>query len=381
MPKRAALQPVEESGKWRLDVPASLSQSGKRERYTFSTRKLARDYANSIQKGEAAAVSPSTAADVEKAMALLEGTGASLTDAARAYRESYDRAQQSRPLAEAGELWLIAFSGEDVTRKSYERTIGFLEPFHKRLLSSIRADELADLTSQWSRGTYREHYGNARTFWRWCSVAPRQWCQASVDDAVEAPKRRKIKRAVTLRLEEVEKQLRTAEEVDPPMARAYAILLHTGLRKAEAARMTELDLTEDGFRVSDDQAKLDAARFIPLSDVLQKWLKAYPAEVEGEGLLPANFENRDDRIRALCGWSVSSKFLGGNPNPSAPKFPRNAWRKTNASAMIATGHPVQDLVFIFGHSEGIETLRRVYVGAMTKAEGAAILEIAPLKCR
>ncbi|MFD0893815.1 tyrosine-type recombinase/integrase [Luteolibacter ambystomatis] len=374
----AGLKPKEiKSGRWQVDVPASLSDSGKRERYWFPSRAKARDYIEKLSDGEALAVSPSLSAEVQQALKLLEGTGASLVDAARLFRERFDKDAESEILLRAGNLWTATAEIEEVTRRSYERTIRFFTPFHSRSLAGIDGTELAALLATWSRGTYREHYGNARTFWGWC--ARKKWCLAETFNHVEQPQRRKIKRAVVLKPEQVEQLLRKAEEVDPEMAGAYAILLYSGLRKGEAARMTWQDVIEDGIRVSDEQAKLDAARFIPWNDPLRAWGEVFRPDDPETGLLPANFENRDDRIRALCGWSISSKLLGGNPNPRGPVFPRNAWRKTNASIMVASGYPVQDLVFVFGHSEGIETLRRRYVGAITKGDAHRILDLRPTR--
>lgn len=374
---RKTLKPKPDGDRWMVDVPAKSSPSGKRERHWFKLRADARDFAARLSE-DPEAMTAHEATDAARALVLLDGTGATLVDAAREFRERWDRAHVSARLGYAAHLWAECADVEEVTRKGYFRTAGFLSPLSDRMLSEIEPRELAELLSTWSRGTYRQNYGNARSFWNWASRAPRHWCKAEAFDSVEKPKRLKIKRAVVLTPEQVAKQLAVAEEVDFAMARAYAILLHSGLRKGEAERMSGEDFTEDGIRVSHDQAKLDAARFIPISDALRAWLDVYPI-TNGESVLPPNFENYNNQIRALCGWNVSSKFLDGNPNPDAPRFPRNGWRKTNASVMVASGHPVQDLAFIFGHAEGIDTLRRRYVGAMTKAEAEEILAIRPGK--
>lgn len=272
-------------------------------------------------------------------------------------------------------MWLFTSDIEDITRKSYERTVRLMEPLHEKILADITPEELAGVMDGWSRSTYRMDYGNARTFWLWS--ARNGWCQAQTFDRVTKPAKRKIKRAVVLTAEEVEAILRKAEEIDPAMAIAYAILLFSGLRKKEAERMTWEDVTEDGIRVADTQSKLDVARFIPWNPPLKAWVDAYRPEDSELGILPANFVNKDKEIRGLCGWKLSSRFLGGPVNPNGRTFPKNAWRKTHASVMVAIGHPIQELVFHFGHSGNIDTIRRFYTGAMTKTEAEAIMSIRP----
>src|SRR6478672_1020575 len=94
MPRKTIAEPVfvESRKRWKVDVPASLSDSGIRIRAFFKTRNLARDYAEKITGDQdadpAAIIPPSLAMEADKARAILEPCNLDLVQAARTIKES-----------------------------------------------------------------------------------------------------------------------------------------------------------------------------------------------------------------------------------------------------------------------------------------------------
>jgi len=223
-------------------------------------------------------------------------------------------------------------------------------------------------------GSYKDHYGNLRTWWNYCSR--KGWVDKDEFNRVDEPRRRNPARIRTLTPAEIRKLFKLAEGKFPDVAAAYAVLLFSGCRFVEAGRMIWGDFTDDGLRIFADVAKASMARLVPWSVPLRAWVEAHGGP-QDQPIIPANYENKSDWVRAEAGWKIYSRLHKKTLHPEGSEWPRNVWRKTHASVQVALGMPLQDLVFQFGHSQGLATLRRYYAGVITRKVAVEIMRIGP----
>jgi integrase len=184
--------------------------------------------------------------------------------------------------------------------------------------------------------------------------------------------------------EECRKLLHTAEEHFPECVAGFALSLFAGIRQSELKRLDPEDFTDEGFVVSAvESTKVRHRRFIQITPTLEAWLKDYPIT---ETVLPSNWDRKSKAVRRLAGWRVWSDLvprmdfdppLEESPPESLPEWPDNALRHTHASVAIATGKPLENLIFEFGHSGGVKTLKSHYVGVMPKKVALEILALGP----
>jgi hypothetical protein len=65
------------------------------------------------------------------------------------------------------------------------------------------------------------------------------------------------------------------------------------------------------------------------------------------------------------------------PKPSRGRWPQNALRHSHASYAVASGVPLESLLFEFGHAGNHTLLRQHYVGRASKKQALEFFSIAP----
>jgi integrase len=403
MSRQRKLEPVfiKSRNRWKLDVPASQSETNKRLRYWFATREAARDYAAKHFADEPSpGITPSLAMKADEARAILEpwnldlvqgarelsaaleaiGGAGSLIEAARAYRTAHDARTASKPLGEAVALFLDSRADlRDTTLKSYGYTLS-------KVLVGLHAETMADLTTADIEAilatrapTARAmHRRNLRTFWRWASTAPRQWAGMATVDALEAIRQSNDADITILTPGDAQSLMRGAEAEGPAAAAAYAIAIFGGVRMAELGKLTWGDVGADTIEIGRSIAKKHSRRLIPICPTLRAWIDATRGESPDDSLIvPPNWADVSKAVRRRAGWAVEARTLTDPPKPSRGEWPANGCRHTCASVQVAIGTPLEELVFKFGHSGGHDLLRAHYVSRLTKKDALAILAIGP----
>ncbi len=362
-----------------VNVPASLSESGKRERHFHKTRDEAKDHATRLREkfnehgAGALAIRPAMAEDAVRASEILSPWGLSLTEAARRVASELERQDASLGIEEAGEAWISSLEGlRPRSIKSYESTLRrLLGALPQRVMSTISADEIASSISRSgsASATYALHRRNARAFWFWC--AKKGWCEKAVFDNVPPPRKSPEKEIVFLAPEEVSSLLEVAEDAYPRAVPVYALALFAGIRAEELRRLQSHHVSLEGIDLPAGVAKTGRRRHITPNDTLQSWLQAYPFQ-------PCpNWPHIDCAIRRLAGWNVSATLLKHPPKATRGRWPQNALRHSHASYAVASGAPLESLLFEFGHVGGVDVLRKHYLGRATKAQAAEFFALRP----
>lgn len=384
MARKASFKVTNTRRGWKVEIPASFSPNGERTRSFFKTRDEAKEAASRFRSqqeahGSAAAlIRPALAEDALRAEILLEPYGISILEAARRIASMEEAARRSSVVEAAFEMFLAAKEGRsDSQERAYSHlAAGMKEDFSGRSLSTITGAELLAHveTRTGTPSSFNRRAETLKTFWRWCSRAPRAWCDSKIIEVLESKETIKGNTGV-LSAEECRKLMTTAEEHYPDCVPAFAIALFTGMRKAELARLQSCDVRDDGLEVPALSAKTKRRRFIQMPPPLKAWLETYPIE---EAVTPSNWVRKEKAVRRLAGWKVWADLLDEpEPPENLPSWPENGLRHTHASVHIALGKPLESLTFEFGHSGGAHVLKSHYVGTMPKAEAASIWALGP----
>lgn len=392
MPKQAKFRPVKSDEGWRLNIPAKVSLSGRRERYFFQTREEALAEASKLRNrrdvfgAQASAIAPGLAEQATAAAALLAPYGLSLLEAAERAVRIEKAKDESVPVRKALAEFEKAKEGKSAKQVQAIRhmTKHLLEDFADRKLSSITGQEVAVHIGGRTNGPAAFN-GRLRlliTFWRWSAKPPRGWCKTDVLEHVE--RKDSISSEITiLNAEEAANLMKAAEEFYPDTVPAFAIALFTGMQQQEIDRLEPADITADGITVPATSAKTKRRRFIQMPAPLAEWLKIYPI---GDFVTPPNWQRKEKAVRRMAGWKVWSDLvpalkvdppLSAEPPDDAPEWPQNALRHTAASVALALGKALESLIFEHGHAGGVEMLRRHYIGRMPKRDALAIWSIGP----
>jgi len=386
MPRKPSFTFLKTPYGWKVEIPSSLSPSGKRERAFFKTRDKARDFAQELETkhrasgANALAIKPSLAEAAVRAEEILAPTGASLIDAANAYRQQWDAKHASHNFGKAVEEYLNSRSDlRSSTLNSYKYTLeGVLQPLYTRTLSEITIEELNEPILSKGTTARRMHLANLRAFWRWAAKAPRGWCRVETIEGLEAPRRINDEDIRILSVADLQALLAAAEAESHAAAAAFSIAVFGGVRMGELEKLTWKSVKEDLIEIGADVAKKHSRRLVPLDSTLDAWLKAHRnGEKDDAPIVPANWTEVSKAVRRRAGWNVVARTLQNPPAPTRGRWPSNVCRHTCASVQVAIGTPLDALVFKFGHSGGHDLLRKHYVSRLEKKEALKILSLGP----
>lgn len=389
MPRRPKFNHRKTPDGWVINVPGSITATGRREQHFFGTRDEAKTHGAKLREkffedgAKSNAITPTLAEAATRAEEILAPWGVSLVEAARIVAGIREKESASATLSAAGVDWLRACEGlRDRTQRNYRLTVERMEKtLGDRLLATISAEEIqAAIAPPGTVGAAAaERIRNAKAFWRWS--AKKGWCKADTFAGVELPKKSAHTEDVeTLTPADAAVLLHTAEQHFPQAVASFALQLFAGIRMEEIARMQSHHVTSDGIDLPASVTKKGRRRHITPSATLTAWLAKYP-------FAPCpNWRETSAAVRRLAGWSVVSKILtdrveagtmGRLPEVTRGKWPQNVLRHTHASYAVAAGEPLQRLLFEFGHTGTADVLRAHYVGRASKKQALAFFAIRP----
>ena len=410
MPAKPALEPVffKERKRWRVEVPASRSNTGKRIRAHFKSRQAAREYIERIESARSTdkAIDPRLAEDSNtarerlenaglkitlaevarayvEAMGILSDSGGTLADACRAYADEQTARNASKSMGDAV-IEFMDTKGETlrpVTLRGYRYTLETaLIKLHPMTLADIKPEHFITILGPNKPSTRAMHLRNLRVFWAWVSKPPREWADMKAVDALEYRKEAGEADIEVLKPTEAQALLRSAEKESGNVAVAFAIAIFGGVRMDELKRLSWRDILPEHIEIGRDVAKKLSRRLVPISPTLREWIDQHaPTDADpNDVIVGTNWREHSKATRRRAGWDVAARLLKKPPKPTRGPWPVNVCRHTCASILIATGEQLETLTFQFGHSGGHTLLRRHYVGRMTRKQAIEILSIGPL---
>ena len=397
--KAAPLTPVkdvsrEKMGKacWRLSIPASFSESGKREQRFYPSYKKALAAAGEIKLGKVAVdagiveLTQAQAVEALSALDILEGSGIGLVDACRLVKRMQEAGmgdiaeiehafklgaaqirhkKKSPSWSEAA--WEMVRVKEKITRRR-ERTLQQIRYMIRRMekrCPDFCVRPIGGITGEECRAAFGRAFDSpiqqdkARVVFSgvWTLAMKRGWALSNPTRMLDALKTQEREiRALTP--EEVERLLLACRPPLPDdssqldltsVQPAVAILVFAGIRPEELMRLTWEDVSfEDGvITVRAAASKTGGARHVTICEALLAWLSLVPEKERKGAIIPEYWRSRWEAARKRAGW--------GKKKP----WPKDVLRHTFASYHAKTYADFGKLQMEMGHRSA-ELLRNRY---------------------
>ncbi len=379
MPKTAKFPVKKHGNRYRLDIGAKVSPTGKRERIWFEKRKEAEREAKRRRElveeygNRALTIAPSLAEQAEQAADMLEPFGVSLLEAVGQYVANREAAAQSVPLSQAFDRFLA--TREDLS-ETYRRTIDKLRRrlpmrFMKRQVAELSRREVADALESIA-STAPQFNSDLARLRSVLGEAHKEGFSASNPAASIRSRKTEEKRPHVLTAKESRAVLTACKDYRKTEGVAYqvdcrdalpgfAVQLFAGVRPAEITRMTweHIDFERGHITVPPGAAKTSDWRYIELEPALRAWLEPHK-RTESEPLCPSNWDRKRKQVRSASGIAEHADCL----------------RHTFASMWLAAFGDMGGLLERMGHTTQRTTLKH-YRRAVLKSDALEFWRIAP----
>lgn len=388
MAKPIRFTPVNSKSGWRINIPAKVSETGRRQQFFYRTQKLAKKASQEFKKkydefgSQTRAIPPTVAEQAMAAKALLDPFGITILEAASRIA-ALEQLLSSVKIEAALDAFKEAKDGlSDKHKQAINQMANhLLEKFRGIEMADIKGTDVEALMEEKINGpsSFNGRLRLLKNFWRWCAHPKRGWCKPNTLDVTER-KTEEPGETEVLTAAQAEELLSQAEKHLPDCIIPFCIPLYTGMRQAELRRLKPSDITMEGISVpAANDRKNKRRRYIQMPPPLAKWLKAYPID---KFVCPPNFLRKQLALKRLAGFGVWSDYvekfgMEATPDEDSPQWPQNGLRHTAASMAVALKKPLPDLLFEHGHTGGEETLKKHYLGLMPQSEAKKIWALAP----
>jgi integrase len=370
MPRTPSIRPSKDAERkkpWRVDIPARVSSSGKRERFFFATRVDAEIYAEgqrirlaNFGTQGASILPPAQLEQAANAFGLLEPYKVSLNEVVQDWIDRRQASEASITYEAAMDAFMEWRKRSASYQRSIRQTRNRFVGLHGKLLNEITPEALTktmdgvppsvrNFTIRILGGLF--NFGIKRGF---CSDNP-------------------VRRLDLSRRDPFEIQLYTVQEVSDIMAAAekhaeelvpfLAVSFFCGIRRAEALRLdsSAIDLHENFVRLPAAITKTRQGRHIDISENCREWLLPYTRE--SRRIFPFSEHVLRDKLRELRAKHSIRTIKHG---------PRHAF----ASYWLAKHGDIDRLCRFLGHDDPRTTFRH-YARAATKREAEKFWSIMP----
>ena len=359
---------------WIVEVGATVSVTGRRERLFFSTKREAEARAVQLREehfkfGVAAHKMPhELQIDAVKAAEILAPYGASLAEAARLFAELRAKQEKSVEFTALIALYLESKDLSDSSAQNYRQASRRLEPaLGGKLICDIDAN---DIRAAFAAAGLPASQRNA--FRRMLSAAWNFGVRRDLDtrNPLKKVEVEKLEKGETKILEpgQAAKLMVAAQAYEGGSMLAYfALCTFAGLRPTEAQRLTwdNIDFEKGHIYVPSGKAKTRVDRYVDIEPALAAWLAECP-EKTGR-ICPFDgreFYRRFDEVRDEAGgrgdWS------------------NDVMRHSYCSFWLGLHGDQNRLVEMAGHS--ISVSLKHYRRATTKAEAIEFWTTVPVGC-
>lgn len=375
MARLLELEPIRvTNSKWRVNVIAPLSPTGKRQQLRFDTKKAAlalieelkarRDNTAAVNR----ALSPAQLLDAASAFELLtDHPTATLSEAARVYLEVIKTRIASITLEELFERFKAAKKHKS---KFYLRDIKWacdrLSPLHGKLVSDITRPELVALLSPLPDSTRNNMLRTLRALFRYGH---------DLDYLKEVPIRRndfaEIKRSEidVLAVGKIRRLLEAALEHDPELLPLLLIETFCGVRPEEAVRVVwnDIDLLRGRLTIRAAISKTRTARPIELAPCALAWFERCAV---GIGAIISDSESRlRSRLRKV-------RYHAGYRSAAGARWIPGSLRDAFCSYHLAHYGSIDRMITEAGHTD-MRTTKDHYLGLVSKEAAVEFWNLFP----
>jgi integrase len=369
---------------WCVDVPANLSENGKRQRKFFATKGEAKTECETLKARRAnfgvslTAMTPARIAEAAEAYKLLDPHHLGLLDVVREYLETHKQRTASIPFGQLFDLYLEAKASR--SRKYLEQLRWARESsstLHDRLASDVTVRDLDELLkgekatvkNAWMR-YFRAvfNYGVKRDY-----LASNPIDKLDFSEVVKGDT--EIFDPAT-----VQAILKDCLENDLALLPYRVIGFFAGVRPAgELPRLewSDIDLDAKQVTLRAEITKKKRKRWVDLSDNAVSWLREYQKRGGSTKGRVTPFDRDELRNHHRDNWArVVGSTEDGKPKR---RWIQQGMRHSFCSYwLVAHDNDVDTLVIQSGH-ESKEVLWRSYYAASTKADAGKFWAIRPYR--
>jgi integrase len=367
---------------WLVNIPGSLSDTGRFRRRYFKTRDLAKAECQRLKeirdgtKGKVADIQSDLAADAVKAADTLRPFGVTLAQAALFYAKHHDKRAKAPTLAKAWQ------DGLTLRKNHRARTKSDFKAWKKALPDSFLAMNCHDITAADIRKALDATTDGAT---RWKNGL--RYVSAILGDVVKAGLLEKnpaasvhVARAeethddevVIYSPEELKALFEACKDFDKeeqdwqcaPCAIPFAVQAFAGIRPEEITKLRweHISIELGNIRIGPAVAKKLFRRNVRIQPTLAAWLETVPAEERKGKLVPGRWRYKAAKVRKKAGIDGREK--------------QDALRHSFGTYLLATEGDLDSLKKDMGHAT-LAVYFEHYHKAMTKAEALPYWQILP----
>lgn len=364
------IEPHKDSGRvkpWRVDVPASVSPSGNRQRFFFETKQDALNFCENQRTRVRnfgvtglEIINPAQLEQAANAFKLLEPYGVTLNEVVNDWIRRKQAAEASISFEAAMDAFLEHGRRSPSYTRSIRQTRNRLQSLHGKLLNTITPEDLTQALDGMTPSVYNftiRILGGLFSF-----GMKRGHCAENPCKRLDLARREATEIAIYSPAQ-VAAMMKAAEEHDPALVPFQAVSFFCGIRRAEAMRLdwSAIDLQEGFLKLPAAITKTKQARFIELSEGCKAWLA--PHVVETGRVVPYT----PDVLRKHMGALQAIHGV-----PTIKHGPRHCF----ASYWLAQHGDINQLCRFLGHDDP-ETTFKHYAKAATKREAEKFWAIVP----
>ena len=374
--------------KWRLNLPAEISPSGKRERHLFKEHSEALAEANKIKKvrrdfgGSVKMLPANRLIEAIESWDLLdevfskEAPSGSLRRIVLPECKAIKDRQKSITLSALFDDYLAKLKRINRSEnylKQFRWLRGYLDFWLQTKVSDITSGNIKMSLQKLPSGNFNSNLRLLRAVLT--HGVKNSWLKTNPALSLDFAHRVKVEVKCLSHLV-VEKMFRHAQQDDVELIPAWTIGFFCGLRESELWKLTystiRISETEKYVIVPAEISKLKRKRIIPLSDNAIAWMQWYyqttQRQPSGDELLMSKWYPNKLRASRKANYEAAAG--------EGAKSQHNCKRRAFASHYIAAHRNMTDLALAMGHST-TELAFEHYVGAVSHEEGLAYFEIRP----
>lgn len=382
---------------WLLDLPAELSETGKRQRLHFAKkleaeRELEKRLRDKAAYGDQSdPIHPGLSAEAKEAAELLKPWNATLLQAVQAYVSTRERDAASETVSKA---WAEYEKLKETRAPSHRENLAQFgrklpEWFKAMAVSAVTPDDVRRVLGNATTGASRFNKcrGFLNNFFKECIKD--EWCDANPVERVRKKDKDTIAEVPVLSVEELQDVFGACQDYrtsgDYPRnskearrelldcrdcALSFAILAFAGVRPIELTRLTweDVSIPLRNIRIGARNSKTRTLRNVRIEGNLLAWMEAVPKAKRNGPLVPSDWTRKRAKVMREAELPVD--------NRQAQQRLQDVFRHSYGSYHLATFSDLEALQANMGHSHAT-TYFNHYHNARLKAEALPWWQIGP----
>jgi integrase len=363
--------------KWCVDVPAYLSDTGKRKRLFFATEAAGNTECETLNARRdnfgtsLAAMTPAKIAEASEAYKLLEGSSFSLLSAVHGFLAIQQTRSASITFIALFNLFLEAKKDRNLQYlRELRVTRDRFPQLHQRLVSDISYRDLEPLLMKITPGGRNAVMRYLRAVFNY-GIKRGYMTENPISrlDFAERPR----KEVETLTNKQVKAMLTHASTEDLQLVPFLVLGLFCGIRpdgELQKLEWRDIDLADKIVTIRPEVSKTNRRRFVDLSANAKAWLEAFIVKAGIQQGSVVKMSESELRTHRKANWTAAG----------IEHWPQQGMRHTYCSNWLAVHQDINKLVLQSGH-DSVDTMWRHYHRGTTQAEAKKFWKIKPPRLR